>query len=127
MKQNKKRHFGVVAGLILFGLLRGAQPAFAVGAFTYLSGSSLPDITPGTADSWQTVDVSAYVPSGASGIIVMVIGTSTSALYGIRHADGSDTWMIAEETAKNDRTTWLASGINASREVEIYTADKLKY
>ena len=26
-------------------------PAFAVGAFTYLSGSSLPDITPGTADS----------------------------------------------------------------------------
>jgi hypothetical protein len=35
------------------------------------------DVTPGTAGSWQTVDVSSYVPSGATGAILRMVNTDS--------------------------------------------------
>jgi len=47
------------------------------------------DITPGTIGSWVNVDVSANVPSGASGAVLHFIGQASSSLGGDVRANGS--------------------------------------
>ena len=60
----------------LLGVLLPAGPCFGE-AFAYLATPV--DVTPGTPSSWEDVNVSAWAPAGATGVIVQVVNpTGTS-------------------------------------------------
>jgi len=81
------------------------------------------DVSPGTADQWVDVDVSDYVPCGATGVILQVVATSTNRKYGVRKNGSTDTWMAADDTAKALCLTFLMAGLDADRIFEVYTED----
>lgn len=76
------------------------------------------EITPGTAGSWQDVDVSAYVPAGATGVALHIINASAGLVYtGWRKNGSSD--------SRTDRVSdtchfWATIGVDGSRILELY-------
>ena len=89
--------------------------------FNYLSGAPI-DISPGTG-SWVDVNVSAWVPSGATGVILEVKTESSSDLqYAVREKGSGDTWMWGPNTIKGDTQTWLMIGVDPSRVFQLRQA-----
>jgi hypothetical protein len=97
-----------------------ATPGGCSAAFNYLATPV--DVSPGTALAWVDVDVSAYVPSGATGVILQVQNPAltTAYEYGVRKNGSTDTWMNAKRTARDLSTLILMTGLDANRIFEVY-------
>lgn len=87
------------------------------------------NITPGVAGSWQTVDVSAYCPAGATGITFHLVDSSANALnaFGIRKYGSTDNrtnfvraYAYADPKGGH---IWGSMGISSDRKVQIYVAN----
>ncbi len=77
------------------------------------------EVTPGTAGSWQDVNVSAYVPSGATGVLLHLANTHASTEYalGLRKNGSTDNrYPNLVYTAH----LWAAIGIDTNRIFEAY-------
>jgi hypothetical protein len=82
------------------------------------------DVSPGTAGSWQDVDVSAWLPASATGAVLEVFNTTGSGvLYGVRKNGSTDTWMTGATALRTGRRTFLMIGVDASRILEVYMED----
>jgi len=77
------------------------------------------EVTPGTANAWTDVDVSSYVPEGATGVILHVENASAFSSYdiGLRKNGSTDS---REEWIGKDCHAWAMIGIDANRVFEAY-------
>ena len=93
------------------GLLGFASPGPAQ-VFNYLPAA--PNVSPG-ATGWQDVNVSAYVPVGATGVIVQYIETANGGDvdYGVRKKGSTDGFFT--DAAKAAFQGWMMTGVDASR------------
>jgi hypothetical protein len=99
-------------------LLLGSEAAVAAPAFNYLA--SPVDVTPTVAGVWRDVDVSAYVPPGATGVLVLCHNPSAlDQPFGIRKNGSTDTWQTQVEADEVDQS-WLMTGLDANRVFEVY-------
>ena len=82
-------------------------------------------VTPGTAGSWQDVDVSSYVPEGATGVILHYTNNYASADYnlGLRKNGSSDD---RHPDLHRYSHGWAAIGIDANRVFEAYVENKTR-
>jgi hypothetical protein len=80
------------------------------------------EVSPGTASAWTDVDVSAYVPSGATGVILHYVNTSSTTTYalGLRKNGSTD---ARTQGLYYGAHCWAAIGIDASRIFEAYIGD----
>ena len=79
------------------------------------------EISPATASAWIDVDVSAYVPSGATGVILHCVNTSATAYaFGLRKNGSTDARIQNLHTTTH---CWAAIGVDASRIFEAYVGD----
>ena len=86
-------------------------------SFTYIDPSV--DVTP-TAGAWTSVNVSAWVPAGATGVIVHVVGSdATGRFWGLRKPGSSDN--ITDMIYTQDHL-WAMIGVDANRVFEAYIA-----
>ena len=100
----------------------GADEAAAVGgcpqAFHYLGAPV--DVTPTTTGSWVDVDVSAFVPAGATGVIVQWVGDPTTDYdYGIRMNGSTDIFGLQPVEANTQG--FSMTGLDSSRIFEVHT------
>ncbi|MEE8363918.1 MAG: hypothetical protein V3S18_07605, partial [Dehalococcoidia bacterium] len=82
------------------------------------------DITPGTPDEWVNLDLSAYLPLGATGAVVEVVNSDKNKLFSavVRGVEDTREYM-ASPTAqrlggKNHR--WQVVKVDASRQIQGY-------
>jgi len=77
------------------------------------------EVTPGTAAAWTDVDVSAYVPSGATGVILHFVNTHTTTYYnvGVRKNGSTDGRYLYQDFLTH---SWVTIGIDANRIFETY-------
>jgi len=73
------------------------------------------DATPETANEWTDVDVSAYVPSGATGVILELVTTDAYAV-GLRKKGSTDN----RTNAIYPSHCWAAIGVDANRVFQAY-------
>ncbi|MBT4073134.1 MAG: hypothetical protein HOE75_05585 [Chloroflexi bacterium] len=82
------------------------------------------DITPGTIDSWQVIDLSASVPAGTTGAIVELINTHPSnAVSGVvRGGDDTTEYMPDASAQKLAGHThrWQVVEVNSALEIQGY-------
>jgi hypothetical protein len=104
-----------MAGTLCLG--HAAQAA----TFNYLATPV--EIGPSAASTWEDVNVSAWVPAGATGVIIQYVATASSEKYGVRKNGSSDTWMSAENTAYSDTVGFLMTGVDSGRVLEVYEDD----
>lgn len=79
------------------------------------------EVTPATASAWTDVDVSAYVPAGATGVILHLVNTYAAAYaIGLRK-NGSTDSRIADIFGPSH--SWAAIGVDASRIFEAYVGN----
>lgn len=76
------------------------------------------EVTPGTASFWTDVDVSAYVPSGATGVILHLVSTSMYYL-GLRKNGSTD----ARTPYFMSGHAWAMMGVDDSRIFEAYVGN----
>jgi hypothetical protein len=109
----------VLAGALLAGVIAPRQADAQV--FNYLSAPV--DVTPGTTDSWEDVDVSAWVPAGATGVILQEVNPDPADRfeYGVRNNGSTDTWMNQNEQSRQDSLSFHIIGVDANRIFEVYT------
>ncbi len=89
-------------------------------SFTYL-GSPV-DVTPGVVGAWVDVDVSSWVPAGATGVILQEVNsTGTSFPFGVRKNGSVDTWMASNNTSKTRSLGFHMIGVDAGGIFEAYT------
>jgi hypothetical protein len=89
-------------------------------AFTWL-GTPV-DITPG-GTGWIDVDLSATLPSWATGVMLQVVGNaSTDYDYGVRMKGSSDEWMVVtdDDKLKAGSQRFYMVGVDAGRVFEIF-------
>lgn len=79
------------------------------------------EITPSSI-GWVDVDVSSYVPSGATGVIFHIENTNTTYSYatGWRKNGSTDTLTISLQIKRH---FWAACGVDANRILEIYVGN----
>jgi hypothetical protein len=79
------------------------------------------EITPGSAGSWQDVDVSSYVPSGATGVVLHIVNkeTTISIYAGYRKNGSTDAYKYQNKSSH----FWTAVGVDGSRILELYIGD----
>lgn len=75
------------------------------------------EVTPGIAESWQDVDVSAYVPVGATGVILHCSSTAGEQKLGLRKNGSSDNRI---DYLLINSHCWSMIGIDSSRIFEAY-------
>jgi hypothetical protein len=77
------------------------------------------NVTPGTAGSWQDVDVSSYIASGSTGVILHVVNIKGDTVYqcGIRK-NGSTDARIGQ--LRRVSHSWFSIGADGSRIFEAY-------
>jgi hypothetical protein len=80
------------------------------------------DVTPATTGSYVDVDVSAHVPSGATGVILQMVNTSgTGYHFGVRKNGSTDTFMTTTtKTAVLSSGGFYMIGVDGSRVFECY-------
>jgi len=105
--------------LLAAAVCLASQAALAAPAFNYLAAPV--DVTPTVAGAWVNVDVSAYVPYGATGVLVLFQNpTSTDRAYGIRKNGSSDDWQTQVQAVAGNQG-WLMTGLDPNRIFEVYT------
>lgn len=75
------------------------------------------EITPGAASAWTDADVSAYIPSGATGVILHCENQSSSVAIGWRKNGGTDNRTTNITTGGG---YWACVGVDVSRILELY-------
>lgn len=78
------------------------------------------EVTPGTAGSWQDVNVSAYVPAGATGVILRLVHNTndlTQWAVGLRKNGSSDNRTGYIQPYDQ---SWAAIGVDSNRIFEAY-------
>lgn len=111
--------FGRTRFLVLAAFLLGTQLAMAAPAINYLPAPV--DVTPAIAGSWVDVDVSLYVPPGATGVLVLYHNPSGfDRAYGIRRNGSTDSWQTEVE-APSGAQGWLMTGLDPNGGFEVYT------
>jgi len=76
------------------------------------------EVTPGSSGSWQDVDVSGSIPSGATGVILHLVNNSASNRdIGIRKNGSTDARL--QDLVKSGHC-WMAIGVDGSRIFEAY-------
>jgi hypothetical protein len=79
------------------------------------------NVSPGDTNSWIDIDISAYVPAGATGAIIHVLGSDGGAYYADLRKNGStDTVLGGKPLTAHD---WRTVGLDGSRIFEGYTGD----
>lgn len=80
------------------------------------------DKSPASVGAWVDVDVSADIPSGAVGIIVELVNTSTASSYngGVRDNGSTDTFTLGE--VRKSSHYYQVCGVDASRVFEAQIA-----
>src|SRR3989344_4521565 len=110
----------ILASIIFTGsvfYLFSALPAEA-DVFNYITPVNA---TPITANSWQDVDVSAYVPSGATGVILHVdVDNGYTGGLGLRKNGSTDTGRGGLYANGNNQHFWTMAGLDANRIFEAY-------
>jgi len=94
-------------------LAQGEEPSFfALDATVDITGTM-----PGSA--WQDRDVSAYIPEGATGVILHVKNNNTAnyKIFGIRKKGSSDSRTGYLEKGEH---TWAAIGVDSNRIFQVY-------
>lgn len=77
------------------------------------------EVTPGAALAWTDVDVSSYIASGATGVILHIrASTDTAYAFGVRKNGSSDARI--DSRTWNASHDWCAIGVDASRIFEAY-------
>jgi len=80
------------------------------------------EITPGSAGAWIDIDVSSYVPAGATGVVLHFVNTHASNYYYIgQRKNGSTDNRYGQ--LFSDCHTWSAIGIDANRVLEAYVGN----
>jgi len=76
------------------------------------------NITPGTSGSWQTVDISSYIPAGSTGVILHIHdpGGASPRDIGWRKYGSSDN-RIDDMSSEH---FWTAIGCSSDRKVDLY-------
>lgn len=88
-------------------------------AITYITPV---EITPGTASAWTDVDVSAYVPAGATGVVISVKNNSSNwHTVGFRN-NGSTDGLPPGSYNHPSHLDWYCVGIDSNRILELYTS-----
>jgi hypothetical protein len=107
--------------LAAFSLLASPPPTAAT-TFNYLPAPV--DVSPAVANAWTDVNVSAYVPAGATGVIIQWVNVTSGAdqNYGVRMNGSSDNWAFDSE-AKDGQQGWLMTGLDGGRVFEVFTED----
>jgi hypothetical protein len=119
---NARGPLAVAAAVILLAV----SPAAAQAVSESLNFLDTPvDITPapGSVGTWAPTDLTAYVPSGASGAIIQWLGATSDADLGVRKNGSGDTWMLDANVAVKDQAGFLMTGLDAGRVCEIYVGD----
>lgn len=80
------------------------------------------EVTPGTAGSWQDVDVSSYVPSGATEVILHIVNKSLSAGYALGLRKNGSTDNRTNDMTR-DNHLGAAIGIDNNRIFEAYVGN----
>ena len=93
---------------------------FDIGSQTFFPIDPV-EVTPGTASAWVDVDVSAYVPEGATGVILHIVSTggSFNAAYIAVRKNGSTDNRYAANFFEYTHA-WAAIGVDANRIFEAY-------
>ncbi|MHC4218613.1 MAG: right-handed parallel beta-helix repeat-containing protein [Planctomycetota bacterium] len=97
-------------------------PATA-GAATFNYLATPVEIGPSSASTWEDVNVSAWVPAGATGVMIQYVATASNMELGVRKNGSTDTWMVAHSTAYADTTGFLMTGVDAGRVLEVFEED----
>ena len=116
----KTRGIAIAVALVLLG----SEVALASPSLNYLPVPV--DITPGVTSAWVDVDVSPYVPVGATGVLVLWrhTGGATDYAYGIRMNGSSDAWETGVALPDGDQG-YLMTGLDGNGVLEIYTESTL--
>ena len=81
------------------------------------------EVTPGVSASWETVDLSAYLPAGATGAIMRfknVNESNPTNTFGLRMPGSTDN---VTDLIYNNAQLWAMSGVDAGRNVEVTLGD----
>ena len=80
------------------------------------------EITPVTEDSWEDVNVSAYIPAGATGVVLHCVNKTSNVDHPIgfrKNGSGDDRHWQMERGSH----FWAAIGVDGSRILELYSGD----
>jgi hypothetical protein len=77
------------------------------------------DVSPGTALSWQDVDVSSYIPSGSTGVLLHLVNIrgDTNYVCGLRKNGSTD---ARTPTLRRNSHSWGCIGVDSNRIFEAY-------
>ncbi len=122
MKETRNKNFIDIflkagLGLFAFFIFFYARPAAAaVGWITPI------EVTPSTAATWVDVDVSSYVSSNATGVMLHFVNNSNvvDRTVGYRKNGSTDTLTGDVKTLSH---MWAAIGVDSNKILEIYVAD----
>jgi len=104
-------------GVLAVATIFAAGTVQAASTFNYLATPV--DVSP-SATGWQDVDVSSYVPVGATGVIVQFYNNSgDNKHYGVRKNGSSDGFF--DTASKDGQQGWLMIGLDSNRVFEVYT------
>jgi len=79
------------------------------------------DVTPSTSGAWVDVDVSAYIPVGATGVILHIVNAdSTTRVCACRKNGSTDTYLY---TTPFNTHLWVSIGVDANRIFENYNGN----
>lgn len=82
------------------------------------------NVSPGNYASWQNVDVSAYIPAGATGVIVELSDTEEiGKKMGTRHPDSVQDFSTRTEAFLIGGHIYQICGVNSSRVFQAYIED----
>lgn len=84
------------------------------------------EVTPGTTGSWQEVNVSAHVPSGATGVILHIINTHASQTRYVNVRKKGSTDNRYSSIIRYYAHVWAATGVDANRVFEAYVSADVK-
>jgi hypothetical protein len=108
--------FIYVPSLALVAFL-GVSSAAEAAVFNYFPAPY--DVSPGLT-GWRDVDVSAYVPVGATGVILQYVETSgVDRDYGVRMKGSTDAFYPG--AAKSDFQGFMMTGLDANRVFQVYS------
>ncbi len=80
------------------------------------------DVTPAVAGSFQDVNVSALVPPGATGVLVLYHNpTGAVYSYGLRKKGSTDPFTV--DAAKDGQQAFLMTGLDLNRTFQVYTSN----
>ncbi len=100
-----------VMSLFLFFNFKVFKAQAAVGWITPV------DITPSTSAAWVDADVSAYIPAGATGVILHINNSTATYDIGFRKNGSTDNRI---NSLRADEHMWVAIGVDSNRVLELY-------